>query len=183
MKLLYALLTAALFTTAACGKKKDEPAKTDPAAKTTDPAKTDPAKTAPATPDPAKADPAKADPAKAEPAKTEPAKTDTGKPGSAYTVDEAGAHSLALGDKIAKAIEDAGGDCAKMAANLKVLTDEVKAASALEKDFNKDAAKKAEFDKKYEPQLEAKMAEPVKKLQKCMSNPDVKAFVETMAAD
>jgi hypothetical protein len=151
MKLLYALLTAALFTTAACGKKKDEPAKTEPAAKTT------------------------------EPAKTEPAKTEPGKPGSAYTVDEAGAVTLPLSDKIAKAIEDGGTDCAKMGTNLKGLTEEVKAHAVLEKDFNKDAAKKAEFDKKYGPQLEAKLKEPVKKLQSCMSNADVKAFADLMS--
>lgn len=173
MKLFYALLIAAVFTTTAC-KKKDE-AKTDPAAKTAEPAKADPAKA-----DPAKAEPAKTEPAMTEPAKTEPAKT--GKSGSEYTVDEAGAMSLALADKLIKAIESGGGDCAKVGANLKALTDEVKAASVLEKDFEKDVAKKQEFSKKFDPQIDAKMKGSMPTLEKCMTDPEVKAFIDTMAS-
>ncbi|HWU86638.1 MAG TPA: hypothetical protein VN253_05165 [Kofleriaceae bacterium] len=177
MKLFYALLLAAAFTATACAKKKDD-GKTDPAAKTAEPAAADPAKA-----DPAKADPAKADPAKADPAKADPAKADTAKPGSAYTVDEAGAMALALADKIVKAIEDGGEDCAKMGGNLKAHIDEAKAAAALDKDFNKDAAKKAEFKKKFDPQLEAKMTGSMPKLQKCATNADVKAFIDSVAAE
>lgn len=175
MKLFYALLIAAAFTTTAC-KKKDE-AKTDPATKTTEPAKTDPAKA-----DPAKADPAKADPTKTEPAKTEPEPAKTGKSGSEYTVDEAGAMSLALAEKIVKAIEGGGGDCAKVGTNLKALTDEVKAASVLEKEFEKDAAKKQEFSKKFDPQIDAKMKGAMPTLEKCMTDAQVKAFIDTMAS-
>jgi len=173
MKLFYALLIAAAFTTTAC-KKKDE-AKTDPATKTAEPAKTDPAK----------ADPAKADPTKTEPAKTEPAMTEPAKPaksGSEYTVDEAGAMSLALAEKIVKAIEGGGGDCAKVGTNLKALTDEVKAASVLEKEFEKDAAKKQEFSKKFDPQIDAKMKGAMPTLEKCMTDAQVKAFIDTMAS-
>ena len=173
MKLFYALLIAAVFTATACGKKKDD-AKTDPAPKTTEPAKADPAMADPAKPDPAKADPAKAEPAKAEPA---------GKKGSEYTVDEAGAMALALTEKMAKAVDGGGADCAKIGENLKALTDEVKAAAVLEKDFEKDAAKKQEFAKKFDPQIEAKMKDAMPKLEKCMTNADVKAFIETMAAE
>ena len=110
-------------------------------------------------------------------------KADTAKPGSAYTVDEAGAMALALADKIVKAIEDGGEDCAKMGGNLKAHIDEAKAAAALDKDFNKDAAKKAEFKKKFDPQLEAKMTGSMPKLQKCATNADVKAFIDSVAAE
>lgn len=179
MKLLYAVLLAAAFTAPACDKKKDA-AKTDPAAKTADPAKADPA-----TPDPAAktADPAKTEPAKTEPASTVAVAVPAGKSGSQYTVDEAGAISLAYADKMLKAIDGSGGDCTKMGANLKVLDVEMKSMSELERDFNKDAAKKAEFAKKYEPQISAKLQDSLPKLQTCMANADVKAFIDGMASD
>jgi hypothetical protein len=131
MKTLYALLIAALFTIAACGKKQDEAAKTDPAK---DPAMqpTEPPKADPATPNPAAAPPT-----------TAPAAA------GAMTVDEAGTKALALLAKINTAVTSAGGDCAKMGANLKLLTDEAKAMKAAEKVFLSDPAKKKEFEAKY----------------------------------
>jgi hypothetical protein len=173
MKTLYVLLIAALFTTAACGKKKDEakkePAKTDPAAKPTEPAKTDPAM-----PDPAKADPAKADPAKADPAKADPA------PAGAMTVDEAGAKLTALMDKVGTAVTSAGTDCAKMGANLKTLTEEVKATMKAGESIDKDPAKKKEFDTKYGEKLMKGMEKWMPGVDKCKDNAEVKAFFTAM---
>ena len=167
MKTFSALLIAALFTTAACSKKKDEakmdPAKTEPAAKGTDPAKD------PATPDPAKADPAKADPGTATP----PA-------GGTMTVDEAGAKATAMMDKVGGAVTSANGDCAKMGTNLKALTAEVKATMDAGKDFDKDAAKKKEFDDKYGAKMMKQMEGWLPAVDKCKDNADVKAFFESM---
>ena len=170
MKIFYALLIAALFTTAACGKKKDnaaktEPAKTEPAAKPAEPAKTEPSPT----------EPAKVEPAKVEPAKTEPA-------AGALTVDQVGAKANELTDKLAKAATDAGDDCAKLGTGLKALTDEAKAYAAMEKEIEKDAEKKKEFEAKFEKQAEEKMKAPMKKVEKCMKNADVKAFIDAIAS-
>jgi hypothetical protein len=175
MKTFYALLIAALFTTAACGKKKDEaaktdPAKTEPAAKGTDPAKTEPAKT-----EPAMTEPAKTEPAKTEPAKTEPAM-------AAVTVESAGAKAMEFADKIAKVSTDAGDDCAKLGAGLKGLIEDAKVVVAQEKEIEKDAAKKKEFETKFEKKAEEKIKAPMKKVEKCMTNADVKAFIETLGA-
>jgi hypothetical protein len=179
MKILYTVLFAAAFATAACGGKKDEK-KVDPTAKPVEPTKADPAKADPATPDPAKADPAKADPAKADPAKADPAKTDPAK--AAPTVDEEGAKALAVADKVAKVVEDGGADCAKIGAGLKASAEEVKAAITAHKEWEKDDARKQEFAKKYEPQLEAKMKAVAPKLEKCKTDADVKAFTEMMGS-
>jgi hypothetical protein len=158
MKTFYALLIAALFTTA-CAKKKDEAAKTDPATKPTEAAKVDPATATPATPDPAKAEPAAA---------------------GGMTVDEAGTKVIAMMDKVASAVTGAGGDCAKMGTNLKALTAEVKAMVESGKDIDKDPAKKKEFDEKYGPKLMKQMGEWTPAVEKCKDNADVKAFFESM---
>jgi hypothetical protein len=177
MKTLCALLIAALFTTAACKGKdaaKTEPAKTDPAAKPTEPPKADPA-----TPDPAKADPAKADPAKVEPPKTEPPKTE---PAAApVTVEQAGAKLNDLVDKVVKATTDAGNDCAKLGTALKALIEDAKVVSAQDKEIEKDPAKQKEFEAKYEKAADAKTKAPMKKVEKCMTNADVKAFTDALA--
>ena len=159
MKTFYALLIAALFTTAAC-KKKDEapkadPAKTDPAAKTTDTT---------ATPDPAKAD---------------TAKTDTAA-GGGMSVDEAGAKITALMDKVGTAVTSANGDCAKMGANLKPLTDEVKALMEQGKSIDKDPAKKKDFDTKYGDKVMKQMEGWMPAVEKCKDNAEVKAFFTSM---
>jgi hypothetical protein len=164
MKTFYALLIAALFTTAAC-KKKDEagkadPAKTDTAAKTTDTAKTDTA----GTPDPAKADPAKADTAA----------------GGGMSVDEAGAKITALMEKVGNAVTGANGDCAKMGANLKPLTDEVKALMEQGKSIDKDPAKKKDFDTKYGDKVMKQMEGWMPAVEKCKDNAEVKAFFTSM---
>lgn len=173
MKTIYALLIAALFTTAPACKKKDEAAKTDPAAKAGEPAKTDPANKAAdpaATPDPAKT---------AEPAKTEPAAAGGG--GGGMSVDEAGTKANAIVDKMVKAIADGGEDCAKIGSNLAAMQGDVKAMSEGSKEFDKDPAKKKAFDDKYGKGLESKMSPVVPKLQKCADNADVKAFFAALA--
>jgi flagellin-like hook-associated protein FlgL len=163
MKTFYALLIAALFTTAACKKKdeaaKTEPAKTDTAAKTTDTAKTDTA-----TPDPAKADTAKADTAA----------------GGGMTVDEAGTKITALMEKVGTAVTSASGDCAKMGANLKPLTGEVKALMEQGKSIDSDPAKKKEFDTKYGDKMMKQMEGWMPAAQKCQDNAEVKAFFSSM---
>jgi hypothetical protein len=161
MKTVYALLIAALFTTAACGKKKDEAAKTDPPK--TDPATkpTEPAKPDPATPDPAKPDPAKP----AEPAA-----------GGSMSVDEAGNKMGALMEKVGAAIKDAGGDCAKMGAALKPLSGEMQAMMKAGEEFDKDEAKKKEFDTKYGDKMMKQMEGWLPAVDKCKDNADVKAF-------
>ena len=160
MKTVYALLIAALFTTAACGKKKEEGAKMDPkdpAAKTTDTPKADPA-----TPDPAKpADPAMAG-------------------GSTMTVDEAGTKITAMMDKVGAAVTGAGGDCAKMGTSLKALTPEVKSLMEAGKNFDKDEAKKKEFETKYGEKLMKSMGGWMPAAEKCKDNAEVKAFFESM---
>lgn len=159
MKTLYCLLIAALFTAAACKKKdeaKKDPPKTDPAAKPADPAKPDPAKPA----DP----PKPADPAA----------------GGTMTVDEAGAKMTAMMDKVGAAVKDAGGDCAKMGTNLKALTDEMKATMKAGEEFDKDEAKKKEFETKYGDKLMKQMGEWTPALEKCKDNADVKAFFGSM---
>ena len=162
MKTFYALLIATLFTTVACGNKKDEPAKTN------EPAKTDPAaKTA----EPPKAEPPAPEPPKAEPPKAEP---------SAAEVDQMGATSLAFADKLAKVGTDAGNDCAKLGAGLKTMVDEVKKNAELEKEFRKNAENKKEFEDKYQAQLDAKVKDVQKKIEKCEKNADVKAFLEAI---
>jgi hypothetical protein len=168
MKTFYALLIAALFTTAACSKKKDEPAKTDPAK--TDPAMkpTDPPKTDTMAPDPAKT---------AEPPKTDPA------PAGALSVDDAGKMANDFADKITKVTTDAGNDCAKLGAGLKGLTEDAKKAAAAEKEFEKSADNKKAFKDKYQTEIDKKMKEPMGKIEKCMTNADVKAFIDTLAAE
>jgi tRNA U54 and U55 pseudouridine synthase Pus10 len=159
MKTFYALLIAALFTTAACKKKdeaKTEPANTDPAAKTTEP---------PATPEPVKAEPPPAEPA-----------------APAVTVDEAGAKVNEFTDKLVQASKDAGADCAKLGTALKALTEDAKAVAAQEKEIEKDAAKKNEFETKFGKAAEAKVKDPMTKIEKCMTNADVKAFIEVLGA-
>lgn len=178
MKTFYALLIAALFTTAAC-KKKDEAAKTDPAkdtaAKTAEPPKADPTAT-PTTPTPTTADPAKADPAKADTGAA------TGTPN--VTVDQAGAKAMELTDKVVKASTDAGDDCGKFGTALKGLTEEAKAMVANDKELAKDPAKKQEYQAKYEKPAQAKLQPAMQKLEKCMeTNADVKAFIEVVASD
>lgn len=162
MKTFYALLIAALFTTAACKKKdeaaKTEPAKTDPAAKTTD------MKTDTATPDPAKAD---------------TAKTDTAA-GGGMTVDEAGAKITALMEKVGTAVTSASGDCAKMGANLKPLTGEVKTLMEQGKSIDNDPAKKKEFDTKYGDKMMKQMEGWMPAVEKCKDNAEVKAFFTSM---
>jgi flagellin-like hook-associated protein FlgL len=164
MKTFYALLIAALFTTAACKKKdetgKTEPGKTDTAAKTTDTAKTDTAWT----PDPAKAGMAKADTAA----------------GGGMTVDEAGAKITALMEKVGTAVTSANGDCAKMGASLKPLTDEVKALMEQGKSIDKDPAKKKEFDTKYGDKVMKQMEGWMPAVEKCKDNAEVKAFFTSM---
>lgn len=174
MKTFYALLIAALFSTAACSKKKDEPAKTDPAK--TDPAMkpTDPPKTDTTAPDPAKADPTKT---------AEPPKTDTAAPAGAMSVDDAGKLANDFADKITKVTTDAGNDCAKLGAGLKGLTEDAKKASAAEKEFEKSADNKKAFKDKYQGEIDKKMKEPMGKIEKCMTNADVKAFIDTLAAE
>jgi hypothetical protein len=164
MKTFYALLIVALFTTAAC-KKKDEAAKTgdmktDPAAKTTDTAKTDTA----ATPDPAKAD---------------MAKTDTAA-GGGMSVDEAGAKMTALMEKVGTAVTSANGDCAKMGANLKPLTGEVKTLVEQSKSIEKDPAKQKELETKYGDKVKKQMESWGPAAQKCQDNAEVKAFFDSM---
>jgi hypothetical protein len=163
MKTFYALLIAALFTTAAC-KKKDEAAKSDPA---TDPA----AKTA----EPAKADPAAPDPATAEPAAAAPA--------GGMSVDDAGKMANEFADKLVKATADAGDDCAKLGTNLKALTEEAKKAAAAEKEFDKSPDNKKAFQEKYAADLNKKMETPMKAWEKCMTNADVKGFIESLGAE
>jgi len=170
MKTFYALLIAALFTTAACNKKKDEtktePVKTDPAAKPAEPAAPDPA-AKPTEPPPPPAEPPKAEPVKAEP--------------PPVTVEDAGAKLNALVDKVVKATKDAGADCAKLGTALKPLVEDAKVVSANDKELEKDAAKKKEFETKFEKAAEAKTKAPMKQVEKCMTNADVKAFVEALA--
>lgn len=180
MKTFYALLIAALFTTAAC-KKKDEAAKTDPAkdttAKTAEPAKADPTATptTPSTADPAKADPAKADTGTA-------TGTPTGTPN--VTVDQAGAKAMELTDKVLKASTDAGDDCGKFGTALKGMTEDAKAMVANDKELAKDPAKRQEYQTKYEKPAQAKLEPLMQKLEKCMeTNADVKAFIEVVASD
>lgn len=169
MKTFYALLIAALFSTAACSKKKDEPAKTDPAK--TDPAMkpTDPPKTDTTAPDPAKT--------------AEPPKTDTTAPAGAMSVDDAGKLANDFADKITKVTTDAGADCAKLGAGLKGLTEDAKKASAAEKEFEKNPDNKKAFKDKYQGEIDKKMTEPMGKIEKCMTNADVKAFIDTLAAE
>jgi hypothetical protein len=177
MKTFYALLIAALFTTAAC-KKKDEAAKTDPAkdtaAKTAEPSKADPTTPAtPTTPDPTKAEPAKGD--------TGTAGAATGTPN--VTVDQAGAKAMELTDKVVKVSADAGDDCAKFGAGLKGLTEDAKAMVANDRELAKDPAKKQEYQTKYEKPAQAKLEPLMQKIEKCMTNADVKAFIDVVAAE
>lgn len=175
MKTVYALLIAALFTTAAC-KGKEQPAKVNPAAKSGEPAKPEAAKVDPA---------ASAEPTTPEP-KAEPTAAAAGEPaapasaGSKLTVDEAGTKALALADKFAKVIAGAGEDCTKVGAGLKSLTAEIKESVALEQDFVKDEAKQREFSTKYEAQVTEKMKGTFPVIQKCMENPDVKGVLQLM---
>lgn len=167
MKIFYALLIAALFTVA-CNKKKDDPAKADPAK--TDPAAkpTEAPKAEPATPDPAKAEPAAAEPAKAEPA---PAAGD---------VDQAVARALEFSDKLAKVVTEAGADCAKVGAALKGIQAEAKTVAAAEKALAGDPEKKKAYDEKYQKPAEEKLKGPMKQVERCMENADVKAFIEAL---
>jgi len=168
MKIFYALLIAALFTTAAC-KKKDEAAKEpakEPAAKPAEPPKAEP----PPTPEPPKAEPAKTEPTPTEPPKA-----------PEVTVADAGAKANALtDDKLVAAAKDAKDDCAKLGTALKGLTEEMKTAMAAEKEIEKDAAKKKEYEEKFEKPAQAKLKDVMKKLDKCKANADVKAFNEAM---
>jgi hypothetical protein len=104
-------------------------------------------------------------------------------PAGASAADEAGAQALAVADKLARAIHDGGDDCAKMGANLNALSEEVAAAVATEKKLEADPAQKQAFTDKYDPQLEAKLKDAMPKLEKCMSDPAVKGFIEKLAAD
>lgn len=173
MKTFYALLIAALFTTAAC-TKKDEAAKTDPAkdttAKTAEPAKADP--TTPTTP---------ATPTTADTAKAEPAQGNTGT--SNVTVDQAGAKAMELTDKVVKVSTDAGDDCAKFGTGLKGLTEDAKVMVANDRELAKDPAKKQEYQTKYEKPAQAKLEPLMQKIEKCMTNADVKAFIDIVAAE
>lgn len=168
MKTFYALLIAALFTTAACKKDKDaaktEPAKTEPAAKTADPAKTEPAPTP-------------------EPAKTEPAKTEPAPAAGAVTVDAVGAQALALAEKMGKVADDAGDSCEKLGTGLKGLTEDAKTIAKHEKELEKTPEAKKEFAAKYEKPAVEKMGASMKKIEKCMENADVKAFIEAISAE
>lgn len=161
MKTFYALLIAALFTTAACGKKKDEGTKADPAAKPTEPAQADPAKADPATPEPPKAEPA----------------------AGGMTVDQAGEAATAYADKLAKAAADAGDDCEKLGAGLKGLNEDTKSMAAMQQEFEKNAENKKAFEDKFQTQLNEKLKEPMGKIEKCIENADVKAFIETFTAE
>jgi hypothetical protein len=163
MKIFYALLIAALFTVA-CNKKKDDPAKaapakTDPAAKPTEAPKAEPA-----TPDPAKAEPDKAEPAAA----------------AAGDVDQAVARALEFSDKLAKVVTEAGEDCAKIGAALKGIQAEAKTVASAEKALAGDPEKKKAYDEKYQKPAEEKLKGPMKQVERCMENADVKAFIEAL---
>jgi hypothetical protein len=156
MKTFSALLLAALLATTAC-KKKEETGATDPA-KTTEPAKTaEP--TTPTTPEPAKADPAA---------------------GGKMTVDEAGAKLTAVMDKVGTAITSAGTDCAKMGANLKELTAEVKATMESGKHIDADPAMKTEFEEKYGAKAMKQMESWMPNVEKCKDNAEVQGFFAAM---
>lgn len=172
MKTFSAVLISLVFAVAACGKGKKEEAKTEGEAKTTEPAKDPAAGTPTPTPSPDKAP---------EPPKAEPAAGGAG--GSTMSVDEAGTKATAFFDKVTKAIEDGGADCAKMGANLKGLEGEAKTLSVESKAFDADAAKKKEFDEKYGKKLEEKMGAFAPKLEKCISNAEVSGFFKNLAGE
>ena len=165
MRTFHALLIAALLTTAACGKKKEQAAKTDPkadpAAKAAEPAKEAPG--APAMPDPAKGEPAKAEP-------------------GAVTVDQAGAKANEVTDKVVKASTDAGDDCSKFGTGLKALMEDAKAMVANDREISKDPEKKQEYEAKYVRPAQAKLGPLMAKLEQCNGNPDVKRFLELVGA-
>lgn len=166
MKTFYAVLISVVFAAAACGKGKKEEPKVEPETKPTEPAKADPAAPAPTpTPDPAAAAP-----------ETPPAG------GATMSVDEAGAKATAFFDKMAKAVEDSGGDCAKMATNLKPLEGEAKEMASASKTFDADAAKKKEFDEKFGTKIMEKFTTLGPKLTKCQDNAEVKAFFTNLGA-
>ncbi|HWO25586.1 MAG TPA: hypothetical protein VNO30_42895 [Kofleriaceae bacterium] len=165
MKPFYALLIAALLATAACGKKKEQAAKTDPkadpAAKTAEPAKEAPG--TPAMPDPAKGEPAKA-------------------ASGAVTVDQAGAKANEVTDKVVKASADAGDDCSKFGTGLKALMEDAKAMVASDRELAKDPEKKQEYEAKYVRPAQAKLGSLMEKLEKCNGNPDVKRFLDLVGS-
>jgi hypothetical protein len=96
------------------------------------------------------------------------------------TVDEAGAKMTTLMDKVGTAVTSAKGDCAKMGANLKTLTEEVKTTMSAGEAIDKDPAKKKEFDTKYGQKLMKNMEGWMKDVEKCKDNAEVKAFFEAM---
>ncbi|HSK01481.1 MAG TPA: hypothetical protein VK932_09580 [Kofleriaceae bacterium] len=157
MKTFSALLLAALLATTAC--KKKEEAKTGEPAKTTEPTTGEPAKTEPTTPEPPKAEPAA---------------------GGKMTVDEAGAKATAMMDKVGVAITSAGTDCAKMGANLKELTAEVKTTMESGKHIDEDPAMKKEFEEKYGSKMMKQMEGWGPALEKCKDDAEVKAFFTAM---
>ena len=172
MKFLPALLLALLSTIAAC--KDQEPPKPALAAKPGEPARPEIAKVEPAAPA-APAPPERPAPASAE--SHEPAEPAS----SPMTVDEAGAKALALADKFAKVIAEAGDDCAKLGAGLRGMSGDLQTSGVLEKAFVKDEAKKREFSRRYEQQLTARMQPVLPVLQKCMQNPEVQNALKPAA--
>lgn len=98
-------------------------------------------------------------------------------------VDEVGEQVLATGEKLAATINSAGGDCAKMGQALQGIADDMIAASRLEQKLEADPAKKAEYERKYEGKFEALAKDSFPKLEACMTDPGVKAFIDKLSAD
>jgi hypothetical protein len=89
----------------------------------------------------------------------------------------------AFADKLAKAVADAGNDCAKLGTNLKGLNEDAKKLATSQKEFEKNAENQKAFKDKYQTELDKKMKDPMEKLGKCMENADVKTFIDTLSAD
>jgi hypothetical protein len=176
MKTIATLLFASVVSLSACKKAEDKAA--EPAAKPTEAVKAPEAAKPPETAKPPEA--AAPEAAKPPEAKAAEPTTAAAVAGAAMSVDEAGAMAIAITTKLSDAVTSAGTDCAKMGSNLSALQGDLKNMLDAAQGFDKDKAKKKEFEAKFGKQLEESMGKMVGGIGKCKDNADIKAFFKSM---